>query len=270
VLVSLGNAYLNTGQDDKALAAYDKAVQIMPNPGMWNNIAYELGTHKAHFERALQYAESAVSSIATALRNTDVGRITMTDLGNTNLLAASWDTLGWVYFHKGDLANAERYIHAAWLMSEHGEVGDHLAQVYEKQGRRDDALRMYALALNGERPLAETRGKLVKLAGGEKQAEALVEKHKETLKQQRTVRLKSAGAKGNADFLVLVASGGTDVKFASGDESLKTYAQAIGAAKLPITFPDQRPAKLLRRGKLTCDQECAFVLLRPDEVTSLD
>ena len=81
-------------------------------------------------------------------------------------LIAYWDTLGWVYFARGDLAKAEKYVSAAWLLGEHGEVGDHLAQIYEKRGRKDRAIDTYAMAMSGIRPTLETRGRLAALVGG--------------------------------------------------------------------------------------------------------
>src|SRR5271165_2048593 len=67
--VSLGDAYLNLGQDDKALATFDHAVELAATPLVWNNIAYQLSLKKSHLDRAQQYAESAVSATAAALRN---------------------------------------------------------------------------------------------------------------------------------------------------------------------------------------------------------
>ena len=43
-------------------------------------------------------------------------------------LVAAWDTLGWVHFRRGSLEKAEKFIAAAWLVGQHGEEGDHLAQ----------------------------------------------------------------------------------------------------------------------------------------------
>ena len=74
-------------------------------------------------------------------------------------LIAYWDTLGWVYFARGDLDKAEKYVSAAWRLGQHGEVGDHLGQIYEKRGKKDEAIRTYALAMNGLRPIPETRGR---------------------------------------------------------------------------------------------------------------
>ena len=72
-------------------------------------------------------------------------------------LAAQWDTLGWVHFQRGNLDQAEQFIRAAWLLGQHGEVGDHLAQVYEKRGEKEKAIQTYAQALAAYKPPPETR-----------------------------------------------------------------------------------------------------------------
>src|SRR5579863_1296002 len=96
--VSLGDAYLNLGQDEKALAAFDHAVELNATPLVWNNIAYQLSLKKAHLDKAQQYAESAVSATAAALRNVSLDRLTRNDLSLVPSLIAYWDTLGWVHF----------------------------------------------------------------------------------------------------------------------------------------------------------------------------
>ena len=148
---------MNLGQDDKALAAFDKAVEISATPDIWNNIAYQLSLKQARLHHAQQYAESAVTATSAGLRNASVDQLTLRDLLSVNSLIAQWDTLGWVYFYRGDLNKAEKYISAAWLLGQHGEVGDHLAQVYEKRGQKEDAVRTYAMALSAIRPPTETQ-----------------------------------------------------------------------------------------------------------------
>jgi tetratricopeptide (TPR) repeat protein/transglutaminase-like putative cysteine protease len=277
--VSVGDAYLNLGQDDKALAAFDRAVELAATPLVWNNIAYQLSLKKAHLDRAQQYAESAVSATAAALRNLSLDRLTQQELPLVPSLIAYWDTLGWVHFAEGNLDKAEKYVSAAWTLGHHGEVGDHLGQIYEKRGDKDRALRTYALSMAGLRPTLETRGRLAALAGGETKADAVVAKYREDLQHLRTIDLGKAKETGNADFFVLLSGGAgaaakvDSVKFVSGDEKLKPFVQALRTADYHLTFPDETPVKVLRRGILSCSTatgNCMFVLMLPDDVRTVD
>jgi tetratricopeptide (TPR) repeat protein/transglutaminase-like putative cysteine protease len=277
--VSLGDAYLNLGQDEKALAAFDHAVELSATPLVWNNIAYQLSLKDSHLDRAQQYAESAVSATAAALRNVSLDRLSKNDLPLVSSLIAYWDTLGWVHFGEGDLNKAEKYVAAAWELGHHGEVGDHLGQIYQKRGEKDLALRTYALSMNGLRPAPETRGRLASLAGGDAKADAAVARYKEELQHLSTVDLGKATQTSNADFFILISGGGgqratvDSVKFVSGDEKLKSYAAALKTADYHLTFPDETPVKVFRRGTLSCSVatgKCQFALTLPDDVTSVD
>jgi Flp pilus assembly protein TadD len=277
--VSLGNAYLNLGQDDKALAAFDHAVELAATPLVWNNIAYQLSLKDAHLDRAQQYAESAVSATAAALRNVSLDRLSQKDLPLVSSLIAYWDTLGWVHFAEGDFSKAEKYVAAAWDLGHHAEVGDHLGQIYEKRGDKDRALRTYALSMNGLRPAPETRGRLASLAGGDAKADATVARYKDELQHLSTIGLGKATQTGNADFFILLSGGGGSaakvdaVKFVSGDEKLKSFTEALRTADYHLTFPDDTPVKVFRRGTLSCSvttRDCAFVLMLPEDVRTVD
>jgi tetratricopeptide (TPR) repeat protein len=277
--VSLGNAYLNLGQDDKALAAFDHAVELAATPLVWNNIAYQLSLKDSHLDRAQQYAESAVSATAAALRNVSLDRLSQKDLPLVSSLVAYWDTLGWVHFAEGDFSKAEKYVAAAWELGHHAEVGDHLGQIYEKRGDKDRALRTYALSMNGLRPTPETRVRLASLAGGDAKADAAVAHYREELPHLSTIDLGKATQTGNADFFILLSGGGGSaarvdaVKFVSGDEKLKSFTEALRTADYHITFPDDTPVKVFRRGTLSCSmttRTCTFALMLPDDVRTVD
>ncbi len=277
--INLGNAYLNLGQDDKALAAFDRAIQISATPEVWNDIAYQLSLKQVHLDRAQQYAESAVTAIANALRNLTVDQLSDRDLALVSELDANWDTLGWVYFARGDMAKAEKYVNAAWLLGEHGEVGDHLAQIYEKRGRKDAAINTYAMAMSGIRPTLETRARLAALVGGEAKVPAAIEQHRLALQATRTIKLgKIAQTAGTAEFFVVVTSSlaGSKIeaaKFISGEEKLKPLTANLRDAKIDFSFPDDVPTKILRRGILTCTKdsgECEFVMTLPEDVHSVN
>ena len=63
------------------------------------------------------------------------------------------------------------------------------------------------------------------------------------------------------------------VKFVSGDEKLKVFTDALRTADYHLTFPDDTPVKILRRGVLSCSTatgNCSFVLMLPDDVRTVD
>jgi len=272
--VNLGRAELNLGHVEKAQAAFDKALESAPSPAMWNAIAYELSLHGANLERAQQYAESAIAATAADLRNVTLERITPRDLARVASLARSWDTLGWVCFERGDRKRAERFVEASWLLSVRGESGDHLAQIYEKQGRAEEAMRAYALALAASNPMAETRGRLEKLAGGAEQADARIERARAEISgigEYKAGRLLPAAASGTAEFFVLIGAGShaEAVKFISGDAALRDAGEKLRAMDYGRMFPDDSAVKLVRRGTLACaegEKSCTFKLAPAEQV----
>ncbi len=307
VLVSLGQAQLELGDDTKALASFDRAVQIAPGPGIWNNIAYQLSLKNTHLDLAQRYAESAVASTAATLRNLTSDSLQFEQQALVIGLAAQWDTLGWVYFQRGDLDRAEQFVRAAWLLGQHGEVGDHLAQIYEKRGEKQKAVEMYAQALAGYKPLPETRQRLaallgvpvennesaqqrpaskaVKKAAGKSKSgpaaetppagnriDALVQTARAELQAQRTLGLGPlVNESAQADFYVVVGPGAKveDARFISGSDRLKPFADALRASKVNFAFPDSTPTRLLRRGTLSCApaSDCKFVLRPADDLS---
>lgn len=306
VMVSLGQAQLELGDDVKALASFDRAVKIAPSPGIWNNIAYQLSLKNVHLDLAQQYAESAVASTAAALRNLTADSMQFEQQALVISLAAQWDTLGWVHFQRGNLDQAEQFIRAAWLLGQHGEVGDHLAQIYEKRGEKEKAIQIYAQALAAYKPLPETRPRLVALLApsSEKQDSAaktadksskkaagktadtrasqtrlldlkidsMVEKSRADLAALRTFGLGPlVKESAQADFYLVVGPGAKveDARFISGSDKLKPFTDALRAAKVNFSFPDSTPTRLLRRGTLSCSPtaECKFVLLPADDLS---
>ncbi|HTD23686.1 MAG TPA: DUF3857 domain-containing protein [Terriglobales bacterium] len=283
----LGSAYLNMDLADKALAAFDKAVQLDRSPEILNDVSYELTEKNVHLDRALQYAQSAVDETATRLRTVTLDHPEMTEIALVNSLASYWDTLGWVYFRQGEFDRAEKYIRAAMGLTQHGEVIDHLGQIYEKRGKTDEAIHWYAVALASPHPSPDTRGRLAKLAGGDGKVDPIVKKYKDELAKLRTIPLgkvlpqdkdkaQSATASDpSGDFLLLVSTLGQteDAKWVRGSEELKSLSSKLRAANNNMTFPDGTPTKVLRRGTVQCSShtgECSLVLMDSDAVNAVD
>lgn len=279
--VSVGHAYLNVGESAKGIQALDKAVKLAPGPLVWNDVAYNLALSKVQLDKAQQYAESAVTTVATELRNAELEQLSMRDLNRVSSIAAYWDTLGWVYYQKGDVATAEKYIRSAWQLVQHSEVGCHLAEILEKAGKKEEAIRLYALASVSSRLVPEAIQGLTRLAG-----EARVEELKRDATKEatdiRTVKFQS-GQKNlkttEAQFyVVLVPSPAqnaqvADIKFIKGDEKLLPISSALKSADFKFSFPDGTSTKIIRRGTLFCNTttgECSFVMLSPDGVSGID
>ncbi len=280
--VSLGHAYLKLGETAKAIEAFDKAIKLAPGQRVWNDVAYYLSVSKVQLEKAQQYAESAVTEVATELRNAELERLTSDDLQNVAALAADWDTLGWVHFQKGDIDLAERYITAAWRLEQHSEVGYHLGQILEKRGKNEEAIRMYALAVVADRLVPEARESFDRLAGKNK-TEVFLQKAHDEFRESRTIKLgpalKNVKDRTEAQFYVVLVPGPSrhaqtsDVKFISGDEKLKPLAAALKNANYDFTFPDETTTKVIRRGTLFCASnggDCSFIMLSPAYVISVD
>jgi len=194
-------------------------------------------------------------------------------------LAADWDTLGWVYFQRGDPNRAMPYIRAAWILSEDGEAGDHLVQIYEKLGQKDRAIRACALALAAPHAIPETRARLTLLLGGNEQIDELVSKAGPELEALRTIPAGKLFAEdARTDFFVLLSPGEKKahvdaVKFVSGSEVLRPLAEKLRTLDFGAVFPDTAPAKLIRRGTLACSAktgDCTFALALPEDARAAE
>src|SRR5205807_2182902 len=162
---NMGRVFLNMGMPDSAIAAFKRQADLNPydqyafnNLGLayWRERKYQEAAdafqqqikispldHFAHANLGRLYAEqhrgSAVDATTAGLRNLSLDHLGLKDAAAVTSLGAFWDTLGWVYFRQGNLPEAERYVRAAWLLNFYGEEGDHLAQIEERLGRKEDA-----------------------------------------------------------------------------------------------------------------------------------
>jgi tetratricopeptide (TPR) repeat protein len=280
--VSLGRAYLNLGETQKAMTAFEEALKLDRSPLTLNNVAYFLSQKGAQLDKAQQYAESAVTSIANELRNVEAANLTIDDLDDVTSLTAYWDTLGWVYFQKGDVDTAEKYIKAAWVIQHNGDQGYHMGMIAEKRGKKDEAIRLYAQGAAALDPAQEAREGLSRLAAADA-VQKLLEVAKAELRDSNVMNLgplmPALKAPAEAEFYVVFAPDSTraaqvvDVKFIKGAESLKPLAAQLKTIKYQLVFPDSSPTKIVRRGAMLCLPKpggCTFTMIGPDLITSID
>lgn len=249
--VSLGQSYIATNQTEKGMAAFEKAISLSPTPVVWNNIAYSLAEQDVQLERADKYADAAINAVETQLRDVSLDNLRFQDLGTASFLYDVWDTKGWIAFKRGNLDLAEQYISAGWQSSGSGSIGEHLCEIYEKRGNRDQAIHCYVLSLADDIPSDVARARLAAL-GVTKGLDPLVEAGRRELKQQRTVSLNKSD-KGNAEFYLLISPGKVEqAKFIKGDDALKEFTQPLQSATIAMKFPPGSSVHVPRRGVVSC------------------
>jgi tetratricopeptide (TPR) repeat protein/transglutaminase-like putative cysteine protease len=268
----LGTAYLHVNRAEDAVAAFERGLAISATPAAWHNIASALVTAGVQLDRAEGYARQAIDATAATLRDVHPDSISMEERIAVARLGNYWDTLGWIYFAKGDFRQAERYVRAAWLMNFQGPVGDHLGQIEMRLGRRNDAVHTYALALNAIRPPEGTRDRLQRLVGSQ-QVERVIDAARTEFVTMRTVRLKTPLFADVAGEVQLVFGAGArveSVRVVKGPASqLEPLRGAIRSATYLVALPDTTTVKIVRRGVVTCSTPsgtCVLVLFPADQL----
>ena len=201
------------------------------------------------------------------------------------LVALAWARIGWAKSLQGENLTAMQFLNSAWLLSQSGTVANRLGQVFEKQGQRDKARHMYALAVAaGGSDVAESRARLEKIIGESGSASAtqpaivgkeIVEKEIKQaageLAQSRTVKLSAITSKTATARFNLVFDGSPQPEradFVDGDESLRPAGEQIRGKDFPVRFPDASSIKIVRRGQVSCGSSGCTVELLPIEEES--
>jgi len=124
LLYGRGLAYAEAGQTDQAVADFRKLLQLKPDDIDASNA---LGYTLADANRDLPEAEKLIQ-VARAAKPDDPA------------IADSW---GWLQYRLGHLEQAEQALRVAWQARKDADVGVHLGEVLWKQGRQEDARRVF-------------------------------------------------------------------------------------------------------------------------------
>jgi tetratricopeptide (TPR) repeat protein len=265
-------------RNEEAAAAAKSALDGADDPELLNDGAYTLS------ETGLDLAVAEDASRKSIARQEErTAAITTAEAGSSafaqaNLLVASWDTLGWILFREGKLDDAEAMLAAAWRASLRAEVGDHLAQLYEAQGKKDKAAVTYALAQASNTPPAppEVRrhidASISRLRAGKpgesnKNSALVAANATQALQDLRTYKIdRPAGASGWGTFrLEITTTGVIESQQMSGEQHLAALKPVIDAMKFPGLVPPGSKAHLLRSAVVSCSMSktCEVVLV-PD------
>ncbi len=290
----LASAYLRAGDDDKAAATFRRAVEANPGQEMLNSVAYEMAEADKQLPMALDYGEKAVRAEEEASTKVELSKLQVEDLANTATLAAYWDTLGWVHKRMSTLDRAEKYLEAAWKISQNGVTAAHLCQVYEQLHKTQAAIQMCQFALY-RIPMAVVPAMLLGSTEMEQSRKILerLQTHAPAAPNGQNMMATSNAINAmnvfklprlvpgtaSADFFILLAADPAtgrfniqDVKFISGSEKLKAFGKTLSSIHYDFPAPDKNPARFVRRGILGCYEYtgCSFVLLDPNVVHSVN
>ena len=238
--------------------------------GSWNHQrrCLFLADHDVDLPEAAEYAAKALQQVEHATAGIQLATLTQQDLAQISLLGAIWDTVGWIDFKQAKYPDAERYVRAAWLLSQHTDVADHLRQIYEKEGKLTEARHMQKLAA-ATRPVSMQISKAGVPSPTTPHTDMVDrDKYVREVQKLRTVEIAGLPKKmASAQFwLVFTPQGVQEIKMITGDASLSKAADQIKQHTYPQTFPDAAPVKIIRRGILSCSQfdpTCELVLLQP-------
>jgi TonB family protein len=283
-LLAQGKCDIDLGNTAKGISEMEQAANQSASSSSWNQAAYRLSERNVELETAWKWTQRAITIESAFLRDLSLDHATATQMRQVNSLSSYWDTLGWVYFRMGKDDLALSYVDAAWRMHPTPTKGDHLGQIYEKLGRREDAVRAYAMAVASDglskrgasspEDLADARDRLTKVSGPGEDVAAQIERGHAALSSLNSITVQNpANSKGSADFTMKVVGGKiVDVRQVAGDSSLAPFSEALRESSIPVHVPEESGVEILRRGTLSCKAdagECHFMLLGTDEALDL-
>jgi tetratricopeptide (TPR) repeat protein len=262
------------GREEDSLAEFHKALELDPSAGTKNAVAYALADANRRLDDALQYAEQAVEETESQTANVRPESKDSLSYGLMAALAAQWDTLGWVKFRQGDFEGALEYLKSAWLLMQAPVIGDHLGQAYAKLGKKQQAANAFAsassaLGPNGDPKLRQSiKSNAASLSGGKNGGNAGQNATMDStqLRTYNVPQIKEwGGGFKSAEFLIDLTKGPkvNGVWMLHGAEELEDASDALCELNFRVSFPDDGPTHIIRRGILTCSQAskaCTFVL----------
>lgn len=281
VLIALGDCNIDLGKREQGIAELEQAISASSSPGTRNNAAYVLAKQNIELDRAERWSDSCLSMESPRLQNISLDRLTPEQLNYVTSITANWDTRGFIYFERGDYAAAESYLHASWYLYPSVATGNHLAQVYEKTNRKDEAIRTYAMAIASadrlarfkanEQDVADAKERLAKI---DPNINKLVSRGRTELAELTTVSFpNSEKANSQGDFTLLL-SGDTlvETRRISGDVALDAFKGPLQAVHLSIKLPKDAKVQVPLRGTLTCksnESQCRLAFFTPDAAVDL-
>ncbi len=278
LLVDLGRARIAAGQRKQGVADLERAVLAAEKPPAFgdveadegrrdyalvlNNAAYSLVEFGLELDQAAIWADAAIAEHGAVIRRAASGAPSAEEITVIGLLSSAWDTLGWVRFRQGRLAEAERQVAASLAIEETAEGWRHLGQIRERRGERARAIAAYSAALAVE-PDPASRRRLGVLAGKAKVAKLVARARTEKVRRRILAVQPASDAAAEADERVVLVLG-PDGRVASvlpGSGHPVPGAEAFEGVPHSVPFLDPELPRLVVPGRYRCaGGSCALLL----------
>ena len=134
--LAAGRAQLRGGEADKGLATLTGLLKSSSDPSIMNDIAYELAEANQNLPLAESTARQVLATLSAETRTWTLDESQATLRGKSEMLTASWDTMGWILYREGKFDEAEPFIQARWSYRPTAEVGEHLGDVQLARGHK--------------------------------------------------------------------------------------------------------------------------------------
>ena len=257
-------------RNDEAAAAAKSALDSTDDMEAVNDAGYVLAEVGLDLPYAEESTRKGIAALEAKTAAVTLSEVNSKAFAQADVLLGSWDTLGWILFREGKLEEAEPWLRAGWRNSLIPHRGDHLAQLYEAMGKKQEALATYRLAAASIEPnnaqsdvIEHIKKSIVRLGGAGANGDQY--KGKQVLQETRTYHIaRPAGLNGWGTFrLQLTTAGVIASQQMSGEEKLSAMTEKIGAVKFPELVPPSSAAHLLRSGVLSCSMgsTCDLVLV---------
>jgi tetratricopeptide (TPR) repeat protein len=228
----LGQMQMKSGHIEEGLKSFDRALTIVHDATIENNIAFYMADAGIQLDRAMKLVMATLEPQARAV--CDPESLSKDDKCAAPLrrLLFMLDTAGWVLYRQGKFAEAEPYLLAAEAIGPRADSELHLSATLAKLGRLDESLKYFATA-RARNDFArfdsdEARRELAKVVGGEAELDARLNQTKAPAKTPLKDRV-----------LVLVDGHGKVLQAQAADDD--TPPLLVETAKsltlLPIAWP---------------------------------
>ena len=267
---ALGSAQVNAGMKEKGVATLTALLKTTEDTGLLNSAAYGLSLTGEQLPLAEASTRKALDKMGDESKGWTLDENLATLRSKSVLIAATWDTLGWILFHEGKNADAEKYVQAAWMGRQDIEVGEHLGDLLAARGDKAGAAKMYKLALETiparvpgaeqVKPTAQQTRALGKLndvsAGGRVDAKSL--------QDMRKIPLSAAGGRsGTAEYKLLLNVNGVERAERTGEKEISGGDAMVKKAPLQGYVPEGSDAQVVRAVILNCHSDVCELVMEP-------